>query len=288
MLKTKRRGVIDSSNPFLIIVAGRLPTHHQRTTMGTESSEEENTSSDPAPPSESNAAAGEASNTRKTTVVTMPELPVGWTQLGAADHAAELPVRYPTDVAEISKDDLELCIVGTAGQKITFMGNDLDRSLHPELVQLVLRSHLIRKMDGIKGLTKLELLELYDNQIEELGCLADGPNGAPGATLRVLDMSYNVIRAMDPVASCPNLQELCTYIYICICFHQKKNMRIILTFVLFFFFALCCCCLVLLLFVWLDYLRLGQQQDQEFGGLGRFDASAQTRFGRESDPGNER
>jgi Leucine-rich repeat (LRR) protein len=182
--------------------------------MGTDSSED---------PSENNAmnhgAAGgqeeavtttATATTKRTTMVTAPaELPLGWTQLAAGEQ--QLPVRYPADVAEISKQDLDLCIVGTAGQKITFMGNDLDRSLHPDLTQLVLRSHLIRKIDGIKNLTKLELLELYDNQIEELECLADGPNGAPGTTLRVLDMSYNVIRAMDPVANCPNLQELCTY-----------------------------------------------------------------------------
>ena len=34
-------------------------------------------------------------------------------------------------------------------------------------------------------------------------------SGLPGTNLRVLDISYNVIRDMGPVSLCPNLQELC-------------------------------------------------------------------------------
>lgn len=88
-------------------------------------------------------------------------------------------------------------------------------------------------MEGISQLKHLELLELYDNQIDELRDL-DGSSGGndagglkleeeasnddkkenendglPGKNLRVLDISYNVIRDMGPVSLCPNLQELC-------------------------------------------------------------------------------
>ncbi|EEC46179.1 predicted protein, partial [Phaeodactylum tricornutum CCAP 1055/1] len=80
--------------------------------------------------------------------------------------------------------------------------------MNPNLSQLVLRSQLIRVMEGLEHFVQLDLLELYDNQVEELACLGDGEDGAPGKTLRVLDMSYNVIRDMQPVMFCPNLQEL--------------------------------------------------------------------------------
>ena len=137
------------------------------------------------------------------------ELPLEWTKMGAGEAAPR--VRYPSDVIEIDKNDLELVVVGTAGQKITNMGPDLHTLLNPELEQLVLRSHLIRTMEGLEGLKKLDLLELYDNQVTALQCLNDGENGAPGMTLRVLDMSYNVIPDMAPVQFCPNLKELCMY-----------------------------------------------------------------------------
>ena len=138
------------------------------------------------------------------------KFPVDWTQLGTEPGEAP-PIRYPLDVAEISPNDTELILVGTAGKKITNMGPDLHTILHPRLKQLILRSHMIRKMEGIQGLQSLELLELYDNQVDALQCLDEGENGAPGQTLRVLDMSYNVIRDMKPVCACPNLLELCTY-----------------------------------------------------------------------------
>jgi Leucine-rich repeat (LRR) protein len=68
-------------------------------------------------------------------------------------------------------------------------------------------------MDGLAKFTKLEVLELYDNMIDELRDLnnesGDGTDGVPGRLLRVLDMSYNVVRDMGPVEFCPNLQELC-------------------------------------------------------------------------------
>jgi hypothetical protein len=65
-------------------------------------------------------------------------------------------------------------------------------------------------MEGIGDLKKLELLELYDNMIDELRELnGNDGDGLPGVGLRVLDMSYNVIRDMGPVQFCPNLKELC-------------------------------------------------------------------------------
>lgn len=137
------------------------------------------------------------------TVVQPPPLPVDWTQLGVETTAP--PVRYPSDVADIDADDDELVIVGTAGQKITVLGDAFSSLLNPALSSLVLRSHLIRKMQGLQGLTKLQVLELYDNQVDALECLEDC-----GPSLRVLDMSYNVIRDMSPVQLCPNLKELCT------------------------------------------------------------------------------
>jgi hypothetical protein len=135
-------------------------------------------------------------------------LPLDWTHVN--HQPRPLPVRYPADVAEISPEETELVIVGTAGQKITRIGPDFSETVNPATAQLVLRSHMIRTMEGLERFERLELLELYDNQVDELACLADGEGGAPGRTLRVLDMSYNVIRDMAPVQLCPNLQELCT------------------------------------------------------------------------------
>lgn len=131
-------------------------------------------------------------------------LPLDWTQLGVkADEA--MPLRYPHDVSEWSlEEDLDICIVGTAGQKITQLPKDFYTQCHPKLETLVIRSHLISKLQGLQGLTNLDTLEFYDNQIQALDCLE-----GPGPKLRVLDMSYNSIRDMTPVSLCLNLQELC-------------------------------------------------------------------------------
>jgi protein phosphatase 1 regulatory subunit 7 len=140
-------------------------------------------------------------------------LPLDWTrverkeQTGEDGSPAEV-VRLPQDVVQINKEDEDLVIVGTAGQKITKMGNNLSDFCSPHLKQLILRSHLIHTMEGLSGFVELELLELYDNSITALSALNEGVNGSPGHTLRVLDMSYNVIRDMKPVEACPNLQEL--------------------------------------------------------------------------------
>ena len=133
------------------------------------------------------------------------EFPLDWTQLGVkADDA--LPLRYPHDVAEILPTDVDICIVGTAGQKITQIPPDFGRQCGNAgiLETLILRSHMISKMQGLEEFTKLELLEFYDNQVQALECLE-----GPGPNLRVLDMSYNSIRDMAPVSLCANLQELC-------------------------------------------------------------------------------
>jgi len=153
--------------------------------------------------------------------VTPPEMPIEWTKLGEGTSSNSRPIRYPSDVMEISTDPEEtyLEIIGTAGQKVTNMGKDLDRLCSPNITHLILRSHLITKMEGFSAFQKLELLELYDNAIEVLDGLdagnnvrADSGGGEEvccvGETLKTLDMSYNVIRDMDPVKFCPNLVEL--------------------------------------------------------------------------------
>lgn len=142
-----------------------------------------------------------------------PPLPLEWTQQGQqGDTPKPVVVRFPWDVADVSIEDEEVMIVGTAGQKITKMGSDLYDRCNPKLKQLVLRSHLIKDMEGIAGFQELELLELYDNVVDKLQELNGGEGTYPGKSLRVLDMSYNVIRDMDPVSFCPNLRELCTFV----------------------------------------------------------------------------
>ena len=172
------------------------------------------------------APAGGTTTTTTTTTIgstTVTGLPLDWTQMGAtADES--IPLRYPHDVAEWSVEDLEISVVGTAGQKITVLGNDFDVTTatstttsknkatignitNPDLQVLILRSHLIKEMKGLAGLTKLETLELYDNMVQSLD--EDSLRGC-GPSLKVLDMSYNSIRDMSPVSLCSpvNLTEL--------------------------------------------------------------------------------
>jgi Leucine-rich repeat (LRR) protein len=185
-------------------------------------------------------------------------IPLEWTKMGKPTGADAPPIHlyYPSDVQEYLPEDTEesLYLVGTHGHKVTHMGKDLWKSCAFDKTEtLVLRSHIIAKMEGLEGFTNLQTLELYDNQISALECLnnhstshsrshttsasddKDGKgdddtpitgdvNGAadqnddkdeenggglPGQTLRVLDMSFNVIRDMQPVQFCPNLVELC-------------------------------------------------------------------------------
>jgi len=193
-------------------------------------------------------------------------LPLQWTQMGQQqqqhDTPTPPPVRYPADVAEILPEDTEICIVGTAGQKITHIGNDFSCNttapVNPNLTQLILRSHLIRTMEGLEHFVGLELLELYDNQVDALQCLDKGENGRPGTTLRTLDMSYNVIREMKPVSLCPNLTELCTYTFMNDCI-------LYLFFFSRFYFH----------FHFNPFFRLGQQQTKNHRRPPRSHATAQ-------------
>jgi len=138
-------------------------------------------------------------------------LPLDWTKLN--DGSDQRPIRYPSDVMEYSNgpEETYLEIIGTAGQKITHMGKDFYRTCCPNLTHLILRSHLISKMEGIREFRNLELLELYDNQVEDLEQLGndDSEEQDAGATVKTLDMSYNSIRDMEPVRFCPNLVDLC-------------------------------------------------------------------------------
>lgn len=182
---------------------------------------DENTNPEPSSKKGDEAGNNETSTTQIVVPikkVVPPELPLDWTNLGP-DSSDSRPIRYPADVMDFSKDDTYLEIIGTAGQKITHMGKSLMNEVSPEITELIFRSHLISKMEGIRGMKKLELLELYDNQIEYLDEL-DGPNSdgddensdrGTGFNLKTLDMSYNVIRDMEPVIHCPNLVELCKY-----------------------------------------------------------------------------
>lgn len=164
----------------------------------------------------------------------VPPLPLDWTKMaecneGEDDNVAPVDaIRYPWDVIDFplppDPTETHLTIVGTAGQKITRMGSNLHEYVSANLTHLVLRSHLIRTMEGISKLKHLELLELYDNMIDEINDLSRGElvdnngdeedenneedDGLPARNLRVLDISYNVIRDMNPIAQCLNLQEL--------------------------------------------------------------------------------
>jgi len=70
-------------------------------------------------------------------------------------------------------------------------------------------------MEGIRSFKDLQVLELYDNQVEDLYELGDDESEEQnaGQTIKTLDMSYNVIRDMEPVRFCPNLVDLCKSIF---------------------------------------------------------------------------
>ncbi|KAL7453795.1 hypothetical protein ACHAWC_008124 [Mediolabrus comicus] len=175
----------------------------------------------------------------------VPPLPLDWTKMAECNEGDDEEnispadaIRYPWDVMELplppDNTETHLTIVGTAGQKITRMGRNLHEYLSCNLTHLVLRSHLIRTMEGVSKLKHLELLELYDNMIDELNLNDltpksssdddenengndaekednnddDDDDGLPARNLRVLDISYNVIRDMNPISQCLNLQEL--------------------------------------------------------------------------------
>jgi hypothetical protein len=181
-------------------------------------------------------------------------LPLDWvnlgSELGKRSSEQQERIHFPSDVHEYSVETTteELVIIGTHGLKITHMGKDLHQTCSSKTMKtLVLRSHLIRVMEGLEGFQQLTTLELYDNQIGKIQNLnnmhhdddAYGPlttpsplssassgspqpictspgslssYGLPGRTLQILDLSYNVIRDMEPVKYCPNLVELCKLI----------------------------------------------------------------------------
>lgn len=66
----------------------------------------------------------------------------------------------------------------------------------------MLRSCLIKSMNGIESLVGLQKLEIYDNQLQAISGLDRLEN------LLVLDISYNGIRDMSPVCVCKKLQKL--------------------------------------------------------------------------------
>lgn len=112
----------------------------------------------------------------------------------------------PADVTTepfIAGSQESIFVIGTQGAKVTVI-----RDLEPfaaTLKTLVLRSNLISSISGIESLTNLEKLELYDNCIEALpvsSLILAGQN------LQILDLSFNSIRSMEAVASCPLLKEL--------------------------------------------------------------------------------
>jgi hypothetical protein len=101
---------------------------------------------------------------------------------------ADTRIVLPRDITEYAFTEDEVYVVGTNGRKVTVIAGL--EYLASTLTTLVLRSHVIGRMEGLRTLVHLTKLELYDNQIEELEELG---------TLRqlvVLDMSYNSIRSM--------------------------------------------------------------------------------------------
>eukprot|EP00580_Thalassiosira_gravida_P016922 CAMPEP_0201663530 /NCGR_PEP_ID=MMETSP0494-20130426/5302_1 /ASSEMBLY_ACC=CAM_ASM_000839 /TAXON_ID=420259 /ORGANISM="Thalassiosira gravida, Strain GMp14c1" /LENGTH=146 /DNA_ID=CAMNT_0048142147 /DNA_START=64 /DNA_END=501 /DNA_ORIENTATION=+ len=110
----------------------------------------------------------------------MAPLPLDWTRMNECDADASakdnMPIYHPWDVTAIDPTETYLAVVGTHGQKITRMGSDLSKRVSPQLTELILRSHLIRTMEGIAGMEHLEHLELYDNMVDELREL-DGGGG---------------------------------------------------------------------------------------------------------------
>ncbi|KAG5176711.1 hypothetical protein JKP88DRAFT_202902 [Tribonema minus] len=113
-----------------------------------------------------------------------------------AGGEAPRPIVTPGDVVELVPGMQDIYIVGTVDGfgKVTKI-----TGLEPELT---LRSCLIEKMENLETLTELERLELYDNQILTLADLT------PFKKLRILDMSYNLIKSTAAAAACPLLEEL--------------------------------------------------------------------------------
>lgn len=106
----------------------------------------------------------------------------------------------PSDVATFNVEDAAVNVIGTREGKVTKI-----RGLEnmKKLKSLVLRSCLISKMEGLESLESLEKLELYDNHVESI------ENISTLSKLKVLDLSFNAIRELVPLAeSCPLLEEV--------------------------------------------------------------------------------
>lgn len=134
--------------------------------------------------------------------------------------AHEALVVLPMDVFEMDavgsprgNNDTEvssLVIIGTTRgreYKVTKIAGMENNPKVQNLRELVLRSCLISKLEGVKHLAPtLTKLELYDNQIEDIDvdCIAALRN------LRILDLSFNALRSMDFLKECdfPFLEEL--------------------------------------------------------------------------------
>jgi protein phosphatase 1 regulatory subunit 7 len=117
---------------------------------------------------------------------------------GAAGPAER--VVYPADVVEILPEDDSVYVVGTKDGKVTKIGGLEGME---NLKFLILRSCLVSSMAGVENLVKLEKLELYDNQLERVSHIERLSH------LRILDLSFNAIREMIPLAvHVPLLEEL--------------------------------------------------------------------------------
>lgn len=141
------------------------------------------------PPSASDGDAAKENTFAQPVVkkVVPPTIPLDWTRMNKCEEQSPADaIRYPWDVVIIDPNETYCEVVGTAGMKITRMGSDLQSHISPDTTDIVLRSHLIRKMEGIKGLKKLELLELYDNMVDSLSIdeLGGDEEGLPGKNLR--------------------------------------------------------------------------------------------------------
>lgn len=246
----KNYGALTITRLHIYIYCPLVP-YQQSVIMSEEGEQQQQQQQEEQPPSpqQEDSMVATTNSSIRTATVDMSTLPLQWTQMGVPvkkkkntddndnaqdedddeeEEEATPKIRFPHDVAEISPDDLEITVVGTAGQKITHLPIDFSNMCHSELRSLVLRSHLISKMKGFDKFTSMELLELYDNQVQELESLE-----GPGPSLRVLDMSYNAIRDMSPVAICTNLQELCTNKYLhfmCILFFVCAHLELLTLF----------------------------------------------------------
>lgn len=129
-------------------------------------------------------------------------------------------IKIPSDVIDIKLGDESLYVIGTREGKVTKIDGleILRESLSVSVILyqylstrlsltcikqvLVLRSCLVSTIENVASLVLLTKLELYDNQIEAITGIETLVN------LKILDLSFNVIRELGPVSQCPLLEEL--------------------------------------------------------------------------------